>query len=101
MELNNTRIRLALQASLLGEVYSSIRAIVYKYNPLKNQIILRYYLDREPTDEDYGNISVVATEMWSHLPTEIDILDEECIYSNSIISELEILDGMVYCRKEN
>ena len=101
MAIKREEILLALQSSLLGEIYAEIRLIVFKYNSDNRQFMLRYYLDREPTEEDYENLSVVITEFISNFKySEFDGVSSECIYSKSPISELETLDGIVYCRKE-
>ena len=101
MAIKREEILLALQSSLLGEIYSGIRAIVFNYNSDNRQFILRYYLEKEPDEDDYKNIGIVVAEFLSNFKfSEFDKVDEECVYSKLSISELEILDGMVYCRKE-
>ena len=40
--------------ALIGEVYPSIRAIALQYSET-NCLLIRYYLDREPTEDDYEN----------------------------------------------
>ena len=94
-------IRVALQISLLGEIYPDIRAIAYSYD-LSNKIFtLRYYLVREPIEEDYENVSIVLAEFASNFNhTSFNGLKEECIYSKVPKSELDSLDGFVYFRKE-
>lgn len=102
MALNNKEIRVALQTALLGEIYPSIRAIVYEYNLKNKSFLIRYYLDREPIEEDYESVSEVMTEFISQFKhSEFDKLKEECIYSNLVISELDPLNGFVYSRNEN
>ncbi len=101
MSLSNSEIRLALQIALLGEIYSAIRAIVFSYKPKKKSFLLRFYLDREVTEEDYENVGIVMTEFISNFNyLEFDELLEECHYSKLPISKLEPLDGFVYCKKE-
>lgn len=94
-------ILLTLQVSLLGEIYPSIRAIVYKYEPDTKKFLLRYYLDREPNEDDYYNVSCVVTEFIAYFKfTEFEDLIEECVYSDEPYSKLDVLDGCVYLRKE-
>ena len=52
---------MALQASLIGEIYSDIRAVVFKYDANMNHFILRYYQEREPNVNDYESISIVIS----------------------------------------
>lgn len=102
MAIKREEILLALQSSLLGEIYSEIRAVVFKYNSDNRQFTLRYYLEKEPNEDDYENIGIVVAEFISNFKfSEFEKVDEECVYSKLPISELEILDGMVYCRKEH
>ena len=99
--INRLDILLALQSALLGEVYPSIRAVVYKYSSETKQFLLRYYLDREPIDDDYESAGNVVAEFISNFKfSDFDIVKEECVYSNDPISMFDIMDGMVYCRKE-
>lgn len=98
------KIRLALQSSLIGEIYPEIKAVVYSYNVEEKIFLLRYYLDREPIEEDYENISEVMAEFISHFKfSTFEKLKEECSYSSSKQkeSELDPLDGFVYLRKKN
>lgn len=102
MGLTTEQIRLALQISLLGEVYSEIRAIAYAYDSLKNIFLIRYYLNREPEEDDYESVSEVMAEFisqFSHL--EFEELKEQCQYSNLSKSQLDSLDGFVYSKKES
>jgi len=102
MEIKRGEILLALQSSLLGEIYPTIRAVVFKYNSDYRHFTIRYYLEKEPDEDDYENIGVVVAEFLSNFKfSDFDKVDEECVYSNIPISELDILDGMVYCRKEH
>ena len=94
-------IYLALQTSLLGEIYPDIRAIVVGYNPTEKKVILRYYLDREPTEDDYESAKIVLSSAAAEFPIyAFDEEVEECIYSDLPGNELDPLDGMVYARKE-
>lgn len=101
MEINREEILLALQSSLIGEIYPAIRVVVYKYIPKNKHFVLRYYLDREPTEEDNENVEIVMTEFISNFKySDFDKIKEECCYSDELISQLDIMDGIVYCRKE-
>lgn len=94
-------IRLALQTSLLGEVYPELRAVAYSYDEDKKQMLIRYYLARVPTEEDYESISIVTAEFISffHYETFQKIM-EECWYALDPMMKLDPLDGFIYSRKE-
>jgi len=101
MEIKREEILLALQSSLLGEVYQSVRAVVFKYDPDLKHFILRYYLDKVPDKNDNESIGNVVAEFISNFKySDFNKVEEECIYSDKSISELDIMDGIVYCRKE-
>lgn len=98
--INKDRIRLALQIALLGEIYPAIRAIAFAYNSAK-LLKVRFYLDREPNEDDYESVSSVMSELIASFNNiEISEVIEECFYSTTSISELDSLDGLVYSRRE-
>jgi len=100
MEITTEQIRIALQISLLGEIYHEIRAIAFAYNNVTKSFLLRFYMSHKPTDEDYENVSDVMTEFISNFKySDFKELKEECKYANSK-SKLDPLDGFVYSRKE-
>lgn len=92
---------LSLSRVLLGEIYPNIRAIALKYTIEKKHLVIRYYLDREPTDFDYESIDIVAMELSSgSAGVYFDKCDVECIYSAEPKGKLEPLDGFIYARRE-
>ncbi len=94
-------LRLWFQSVLIGEIYPEIRAIVAGYSK-RNELLVRYYLDREPIEYDYDSISMVTDELSAHTSnaSQFTKIDTECIYSNEHISLIDILDGVVYARRE-
>ncbi|UOY08650.1 hypothetical protein L0P88_08865 [Muricauda sp. SCSIO 64092] len=100
MGLSTEEIRTALRTSLLGEIYPEIRAIAYAYHSEEKKFLIRYYLNREPTEDDYESVSEVMAEFISNFKhSEFDILKEECRFSNLPKSKLDPLDGFVYSKK--
>jgi hypothetical protein len=101
MAIKREEILLALQSALLGAIYPSIRAIVFKYDPSSKYFMLRSYLDREPNEDDFERASIVNTEfMASFKFSDFDKVEQECIRYDGDISKLDILDGMIYLRSE-
>lgn len=91
---------LLLGGALVGEIYPEIRGICCKYD--NGELLMRYYFDREPTEEDYENTKVIYSEFDAALgyPNQIKSAEIECIYSNVVQSKLDNLDGFVYLRRE-
>lgn len=87
--------------ALLGEIYPNIRAIAASFSG-GDELIIRYYLDRQPTDFDFESLGYVMTYVLSAAPSNevIKSVKEECEYSAASFGELEVLDGLVYARRE-
>lgn len=87
--------------ALIGEVYPEIRAIALRYDENKN-LQLRYYFDREPTEDDLESIECVITNIFAHTSSNemINNIEEEAIYSKERMADLDVLDGLVYARRE-
>jgi hypothetical protein len=93
-------LRVCFSRILLGEIYPEIRAIAVKYDEQDKDLLIRYYLDREPTEDDFESISIVATEIEAAFGNSLKKCETQCIYSNKPIGRLDHLDGWVYARKE-
>lgn len=87
--------------ALLGEIYPEIRAIAVKFTD-ERELTIRYYLDREPIEDDYESISCVVTNILSNTSSneEISAVKEEIFFSRDVIRNLNILDGLIYARRE-
>ncbi len=91
------KILLSAQRALLGMIYPSIRAIAVDFEGIR-KLKMIYYLDREPNEDDYENISEVTTEIFA----DINFLEVEelCIFSKEPFNNLDHLKAWVYMRKE-
>ncbi len=101
-ELDKEDAIAALAWTNMWEIYPDIRAIVYKYDPEKRDVFVRWYMDREPTPDDIDNLGAANTEFVGGYCNGLIILhfDEECVYSAKPLDKLDMLDGIVYARKE-
>ncbi|WP_413208504.1 hypothetical protein [Rhodospirillum sp. A1_3_36] len=92
---------LSFQSALISEVYPQIRAIAVAFSET-NELKVRYYLDRNPSDFDYESLSMVVSEVLSNTSSDSEIVSvaEECIYSNQRMSDIDRLDGLVFARRE-
>ncbi len=88
---------ISIQRVLLGMIYPSRRSIAVGFEGLKKMKII-YYLDREPNEDDYENISEVTTEVCADL--SFSEVEELCVFTNKPFSELDKLVTWVYMRKE-
>jgi hypothetical protein len=91
------KVLISIQRALWGMIYPSIRAIAVGFEgTVKLKVI--YYLDREPIEEDYENISEVTSEVFADI--NFSEVEELCIFSNEPFSKLESLNSWVYMRME-
>ena len=87
--------------ALWGQIYPAIRQIAVRYDPKEKLILLRYYLDRPPKEDDYESVRMVMGELvasfdMSNFQTEREV----CIYSTAPPNKLDPLDGILYARRE-
>lgn len=93
-------LMLAVWRSLAGEIYPSIRAIALELSD-EPSLLIRYYLDRDPTEMDEESIETVATNISAMVPLQnIQRIDVECIKSSEPVGRLDCLDGFIYTRRE-
>lgn len=86
--------------ALLGEIYPSIRAIAVSLSDNRD-LVIRYYLDRAPTEVDHESMETVATNISASIGLEtISHIDIDCQYATEPFGMLNQLDGFVYCRRE-
>lgn len=93
-----TNVLLSIQRALLGMIYPDIRAIAIGFEGTQKFTVI-YYLDREPNESDYESISDFTSEVLADI--DFSEVEEKCVFSNDIISNLSSLDFWVYMRKEN
>ena len=65
-------------------------------------LFIRYYVDKEPTEDDHEHLSVLQTELSAMQPAMSSIvkMDAEFVVSMAPINELDRLDGSVFTRRE-
>lgn len=86
--------------ALIGEVYPNVRAVAIALSDSGN-LLIRYYLDREPTDFDWESLEVVATNLSAQVGLDkIAHVELECQFSDQPLGKLDFMDGMVYSRRE-
>jgi hypothetical protein len=99
--MNEIEIRrdvlLSMQRALWGMIYPAIRAIAVGFEGTKKLKVI-YYLDKEPSEEDYENISEVTTEVCADI--NFAEVEEVCIYTTEPFSKLDNLNSWVYIRRE-
>lgn len=100
METNEIRIKtlLSIQRALLGAIYPAIRVISVNFQGL-DKITINCFLDREPNNDDYENISIVTGEVCADIPFKS--AEEKCICFTDNLNSLSSIGIWVYMRKEN
>jgi hypothetical protein len=94
-------LRIQFCSNLIGEIYPEILAIALKYCRTTRAFLVRYYLDREPIEEDYSIFELPRFEI--HAAYDIALFntsDLELIFSDEPMDKLDQLDGFVFARKE-
>ena len=91
-------ILISIQRALLGAIYPSIRAVAVGYNG-KVKLKVLYYLDREPFEDDYVNISDVTGEVLADI--DFSEVEELCVHTTEPFSKLDCLESWVYMRMED
>ncbi|MDO9426996.1 MAG: colicin [Methylobacterium sp.] len=88
--------------ALLGEIYPDIRAIAVGYSE-DGDVLIRYYLDREPTDFDRESIEIVATnfDALGGKEQRINKIDVQCIHAVEAKRYLDPLTGFIYSKRED
>ncbi len=101
MDKKNIELRrdvlISIQRALLGMIYPSIRAIAVGYDDIE-KLKMIYYLDREPNEDDYENISDVVGEVCSDI--DFQEVEELCVFTKEPINKLDNLVSWVYIRRE-
>ena len=99
MDYKETRIKvlISMQRALLGMIYPEIRMISVGFNGIKKLTVI-YYLDREPNESDYENISEVTASVCADI--EFSEVEEICEYLENPYLKVNSLDGWVYIRQE-
>lgn len=90
-------VLISIQRALLGMIYPEIRAIAVGYDGIEKLKVI-YYLDREPNDDDYENISEVTTEVCADI--DFKQVEEHCLFTKKSTNKLDNLISWVYIRKE-
>ncbi|MEO1568236.1 MAG: colicin [Pseudomonadota bacterium] len=85
-----------------GEVYPQMRAIAVSFDENVGRVLARFYFDREPTEFDCEAVDIILSLLAAKYGGKSNVrkIDEECVYSNSLIKDLDSLDGFVFTRRE-
>lgn len=93
-----TRILLSVMRALLGEVFSSLRAVIC-FARSEVSILIVFYVDGAISEDDQESIEVAVTEVIADFPANVDISHE--IRRVDAPERLDLQDGLtVYQRKE-
>lgn len=89
-----------LWRALLGEIYPALRAIAISFSDNK-ELVVCYYLDRNPIEMDYESVETVATNISASVGLDlIKNIEIKCEFVVESLGKIDCLDGFVYCRRE-
>jgi hypothetical protein len=90
------------RVALLGEIYPNIRAIAVGYYD-SGFVLIRYYLDRQPTDFDLESLEIVAANLDALGGKEqaIKKIDIQCVHAEGAKRDLDPISGFLYSRREH
>ena len=88
--------------ALVGKIYPEIRVIAVRYTR-KRELLIRYYLDRDVTDEDINRANEVMEYILENISSKDDIThyESECIYTKDKLGDIDTLDERIYARCED
>lgn len=66
-------------------------AIVVRFS--NDEVVLRYYLDRKPTNFDHESINVVAANLDAGSSQRLKKLDVECVFFGGPLSKADPVNG--------
>lgn len=91
---------LTVWRALLGELYPCIRAVAVSLSE-DRVLVIRYYLDREPSEFDWESLEVVATNIAASTGrNRVERVELDCKFEPGSIGSLDPLNGFIYCRRE-
>lgn len=94
------RILKALIISINGEIYPHVRAMAVQLDK-DNNLLLRSYLDREPTEGDLESLHYISCSLDDcTTEDEVSSINTECIFSIEPIGRLDPLDFFIYEKRD-
>ena len=90
-----------MRYAFFGNIPLAVRGVAVGHDSCSKILVLRYYLDREPNEDDFESLEVVATNISSMCPKNIvSDYELECFKDTRPSKDLDPLDGFFYFRKE-
>lgn len=89
------QVVLVAKRALKGNLCSSVRMITIDWGD--NFFYIKGYLDRDVTEDDCADFSVISSEVIASFP-EMNDVKEEVFYSDKPIAELPTLREVIYMR---
>lgn len=92
----------ALKAAVVGNEVPLLRGLAYEYLPEEKALNIVFYVDREPSEDDFDELGVISTEFLAHFADdEFYAIQEDCVLADMPMEELSGFENMVYTRKED
>jgi len=85
-----------------GEIYKNIRIISVIYNKDTRHVLLKFYLDRIPTEYDEDAAREISCYIADDISTYkyLDHIEEELIFSDRPYRDINVEGDLIYQRRE-
>jgi hypothetical protein len=97
-KINILDAKISLQRALLGAISSDIRAITIEL--IENEVIINYYFDGAPTEEDNDVLSIVETEVLADFHYEDNIVVKSIFHQCKSPLGIEAKGFWIFHRRE-
>lgn len=92
----------ALKAALTGNEVPMLRGLSYEYLPDEKAINIVYYVDREPSEDDFDELGEICGGFLSQFADdEFSTIQEDCVLATMPMEQLMRFENIVYTRKED
>jgi hypothetical protein len=98
--MNIDQLLVSAKKAITNLTNEYVTSVAVGWNSTKSHATLRYYLSRQPTDDDVDLCSCALAELEAEFSGEIQTACDECIFATEPLSKLDSLSGWVYVQHD-